>query len=163
MPYSWTQSSDTVQELRLWPHNSLPPRGAMGVILSVFLFGLIPLFAVLGSVLLWGLLPFMLVTVLGLWLAFEMNYRARSISEVLTLSGTQAHLIHHDPRNGDQEWSCNRYWARPEIHERGGPVPNYVTLSGEGRQVEIGAFLSEEERIALFDDLNRKLRAPEDR
>ncbi len=163
MPYSWTQSSDTVQELRLWPHNSLPPRGAMGVILSVFLFGLIPLFAVLGSVLLWGLLPFMLVTVLGLWLAFEMNYRARSISEVLTLSGTQAHLIHHDPRNGDQEWSCNRYWARPEIHERGGPVPNYVTLSGEGRQVEIGAFLSEEERIALFDDLSRKLRAPEDR
>ncbi len=163
MPYSWTQSSDTVQELRLWPHNSLPPRGAMGVILSVFLFGLIPLFAVLGSVLLWGLLPFMLVTVLGLWLAFEMNYRARSISEVLTLSGTQAHLVHHDPRNGDQEWSCNRYWARLEIHERGGPVPNYVTLSGEGRQVEIGAFLSEEERIALFDDLSRKLRAPEDR
>ncbi len=153
--------SESDQELRLWPHNSLPPRGAMGVILAVFLFGLIPLFAVLGSVVLWGLLPFMLLTVLGLWLAFEMNYRARSISEVLTLSGNQARLVHHDPRKGDQVWSCNRHWARPEIHTRGGPVPNYVTLSGEGRQVEIGAFLSEEERIALFDDLNRKLREPQ--
>ena len=80
-----------------------------------------------------------------------MGYRARSISEVLTLSGNQARLVHHDPRKGDQVWSCNRHWARPEIHTRGGPVPNYVTLSGEGRQVEIGAFLSEEERIAAPD------------
>ncbi|KIC44625.1 integral membrane protein [Ruegeria sp. ANG-S4] len=160
MPYEWTQTHDGDQELRLWPHNSLPPRGAMAVVLAVFLFGLIPLFAVLGSVLLWGLLPFLLVTVLGLWLAFEMNYRARSASEVLTLSTTQAHLVHHDPRKGDLEWSCNRYWARPEIHAQGGPVPNYITLAGDGRQVEIGAFLSEEERVALYDDLVQRLRAP---
>ncbi|MEX0327219.1 MAG: DUF2244 domain-containing protein [Ruegeria sp.] len=160
MPYEWTQTHDGDQELRLWPHNSLPPRGAMVVVLAVFLFGLIPLFAVLGSVLLWGLLPFLLVTVLGLWLAFEMNYRARSASEVLTLSTTQAHLVHHDPRKGDLEWSCNRYWARPEIHAQGGPVPNYITLAGDGRQVEIGAFLSEEERVALYDDLVERLRAP---
>ncbi|MEX0279307.1 MAG: DUF2244 domain-containing protein [Ruegeria sp.] len=160
MPYEWTQTHDGDQELRLWPHNSLPPRGAMAVVLAVFLFGLIPLFAVLGSVLLWGLLPFLLVTVLGLWLAFEMNYRARSASEVLTLSTTQAHLVHHDPRKGDLEWSCNRYWARPEIHAQGGPVPNYITLAGDGRQVEIGAFLSEEERVALYDDLVERLRAP---
>lgn len=146
------------QELRLWPHNSLPPRGAMGIVLAVFLFGLIPLFAVLVSALLWGLLPFLLLTVLGLWLAFEMNYRARSVFEVLTLDKTQAHLVHHDPRRGDQEWSCNRYWARPEMHTHGGPVPHYVTLVGDGREVEIGAFLSEDERIALFDDLTRRLR-----
>ena len=132
----------------------------MGVVLAVFLFGLIPLLAVLGSALLWGLLPFLLLTVLGLWLAFEMNYRARSVFEVLTLDQTQARLVHHNPRKGDQEWSCNRYWVRPEMHTRGGPVPHYVTLIGDGREVEIGAFLSEDERIALFDDLNRKLRDP---
>jgi uncharacterized membrane protein len=32
-------------------------------------------------------------------------------------------------------------------------VPNYVTLSGNGREVEIGAFLSEDERKALYQDL----------
>ncbi|WP_037307463.1 DUF2244 domain-containing protein [Ruegeria halocynthiae] len=158
MPYRWNQTSDTEQELRLWPHNSLPPRGAIIVILSVFLFGLIPLLAMLGSVILWGLLPFLLLTVLGLWLAIQTNYRARNVLEVLTLTGTQARLVHHDPRRGRQEWICNRYWARPEIHEHGGPVPNYVTLTGDGRKVEIGAFLSEDERIALFDDLTKKLR-----
>jgi uncharacterized membrane protein len=36
-------------------------------------------------------------------------------------------------------------------------VPHYVTLRGKGREVEIGAFLSEEERIALFEDLRRVL------
>lgn len=160
MPYRWNTTSDSEQELRLWPHNSLPPRMAMGVVLSVFLFGLIPLLAVLGSALLWGLLPFLLIVVLGLWLAFEMNYRARSVSEVLTLSATQARLVHHNPRRGDLEWSCNRYWARPEIHPSGGPVPHYVTLIGDGREVEIGAFLSEEERITLFDELKQILRDP---
>lgn len=160
MPYRWKITSETEQELRLWPHNSLPPSWAMVVVLSVFLFGLIPLLAVLGSVLLWGLLPFLLVTVAGLWLALQANYRARSVSEVLTLSGTQAQLIHHSPRTGQQEWHCNRYWARPEMHITGGPVPNYVTLTGEGRVVEIGAFLSEDERIALYDDLVERFRPP---
>ena len=132
----------------------------MRVVFAVFLFGLIPLMAVLGSVLLWGLLPFMLLTVLGLWLAIQSNYKARSVFEVLTLTGTQAHLIQHHPRHGQQEWSCNRHWARPEMHEHGGPVPHYVTLNGGGREVEIGAFLSEEERIALYDELTKKLREP---
>ncbi|MGI9368374.1 MAG: DUF2244 domain-containing protein [Ruegeria sp.] len=160
MPYRWKQKSETEQELRLWPHNSLPPKGAMIFILSIFLFGLVPLIAVLGSVLLWGLLPFMLLTVFGLWVALEMNYRARSVLEVLTLSGNHARLVRHNPSSTQQEWTCNRYWARPEMHEIGGPVPSYVTLAGEGRTVEIGAFLSQEERIALYDELVQKLREP---
>lgn len=132
----------------------------MRVVFSVFLFGLIPLMAVLGSALLWGLLPFLLITVVGLWLAIQANYRARSMFEVLTLNATQATLVHHDPRKGRQEWACNRYWARPEMHKHGGPVPSYVTLTGDGREVEIGAFLSEDERIALYDDLKQVLREP---
>lgn len=163
MPYRWTQTSDAEQELRLWPHNSLPPRGAMVVVLAVFLFGLIPMMAVLGSAILWGLLPFLLITVSGLWLAFELNYRARDILEVLTLTGTQAHLVHHTPNRAPLEWRCNRYWARPEMHKRGGPVPHYVTLVGDGREVEIGAFLSEDERIALFGELSERLNDPSSR
>ncbi len=159
MPYRWNQTSDSVQELRLWPHNSLPPQGAMVTVVLVFLFGSIPLLAVLGSVILWGLLPFLLLSVLGLWLAFKSNYRARSVFEVLTLSHNQARLVRHNPRGRKQEWNCNRYWAHPEIHKHGGPVPNYVTLVGGGREVEIGSFLSEDERVELYGELVSKLRS----
>lgn len=39
------------------------------------------------------------------------------------------------------------------IYPEGGPVPQYLTLKGGGREVEIGAFLSPEEREALYPDI----------
>jgi uncharacterized membrane protein len=43
-------------------------------------------------------------------------------------------------------------------YDTDGPVPHYVTLQGAGREVEIGAFLSEDERCALYDELRREIR-----
>lgn len=157
MPYTWNTSDPQVpgqiQELHLWPHQSLRPRGYAGFIGATFVLVLIPLLSVLGSVVLWGLLPFLMAAVGGMWLALDRSRRDAQVSEVLTLTDEHAHLIRRNPRGQVQEWDCNRYWARPEMHERGGPVPHYVTLSGAGRKVEIGAFLSEKERLALFDEL----------
>jgi uncharacterized membrane protein len=45
------------------------------------------------------------------------------------------------------------------MHPKGGPVEHYVTLKGAGREVEIGAFLSVDERKALFGELADCLRA----
>ena len=50
-------------------------------------------------------------------------------------------------------WACNPYWVRVSSHDNAGPVKHYVTLSGNGREVEIGAFLSEEERKRLYPEL----------
>ena len=160
MPYDWKTTREApVQELHLWPHQSLPPQGFALFILTTFSLSLLPLIAVLGSVVLWGLLPFMLAALGAMWLALTRSRRNAQIIEVLTLSDDRAHLIRRNPRGDVQEWDCNRYWVRPTLHERDGPVPHYVTLSGNGREVEIGAFLSEDERVALFDELTRALRA----
>lgn len=43
-------------------------------------------------------------------------------------------------------------------HEYSGPVPHYVTLKGMGREVKIGAFLNEEDRIELYGDLARGIK-----
>jgi uncharacterized membrane protein len=39
----------------------------------------------------------------------------------------------------------------------GGPVENYVTMRGNGRTVEIGAFLSPDERLDLYRELMQLL------
>ncbi|WP_425043589.1 DUF2244 domain-containing protein [Primorskyibacter sp. S87] len=164
MPYSWTEhtpeeaSSEATRVLRLWPHNSLPPRGAAAVILALFALATLPMIAVLGSVVLWGILPFVLIVVAGIWAAIEANYRSRRILETLTLTDRIARLTRENPGGDMQVWHCNRYWAKAEMHEKDGPVPFYVTLKGGGREVEIGAFLSEDERKALYDELDRALR-----
>ncbi len=159
MPYEWTTAPHAPQQrLRLWPHQSLPPRGFAAFMLTTFAMILIPTLSVLGTVLLWGLLPFMLMAVGGMYFALTRNHNARLIEEVLTLDTQTAHLTHTTPGGHVKEWDCNRYWATVMKYEDSGPVPHYVTLRGAGREVEIGSFLSEDERIALFEDLQRSLR-----
>lgn len=157
MPYQWSPANSPERQVQLWPHQSLPPRGMAAFVLATFTMISLPLYGLLGTALLWGLLPFLLIAVGGIWFALNKSYHDRSILEVLTISDSETRLLRRNPRAPDQSWECNTYWVRPALHPSGGPVPNYVTLSGNGREVEIGAFLSEEERIALFDELTRHL------
>lgn len=159
MPYEWTTPPNTPhQEMRLWPHQSLPARGFAAFVLATFTMILIPTFTLLGTKLLWGMLPFVLMAVAGIYVALQSNYKSRQITEVLTLDTDTARLTHTTPKGEVKEWACNRYWTKVTKYENDGPVPQYVTLRGEGREVEIGAFLSEEERVALFEDLERSLK-----
>lgn len=160
MPYAWTEnpSLQDEAELRLWPHNSLPPKGFAAFILATFLLISMPLFGLLGTVLLWGLLPFGMLALAGLWYALRRNEADREILETLTFGPDNMHLIRQNPRGAAQEWQCNPYWAKLTMHPKDGPVPHYITLSGAGREVEIGAFLSEDERKALYSELSDRMR-----
>ncbi|WP_425098937.1 DUF2244 domain-containing protein [Tropicibacter sp. S64] len=158
MPHTWTETSSQSAELRAWPHNSLSPEGFSAMILSFFLFASIPLYGLLGTVLLWGLLPFMLAATAALYYALRRNAKDRDILEVLTITQDSTRLTRTNPKGDLQEWQCNSYWVEPKMHPTGGPVPNYVTLKGGGREVEVGAFLSEDERKALYGELHDMLR-----
>lgn len=159
MPHQWfpipDQHSPTepFTVLSLHPYRSLPPKGFAVIIMMAFLLITAPLFGLLGTVLLWGLLPFMLITVGALWWGLRRSYRDGHITELLTLTGDTLILTHENPKGEVKDWECNIYWACAEIHLREGPVPHYVTLSGNGRTVEIGSFLSEDERKQLFTEL----------
>jgi uncharacterized membrane protein len=118
----------------------------------------IPLMAVLGTALLWGILPFVIFAIGGLYMAIQHNYRQGDLLEELTFWDDRLELVRHNPGGTRQEWQANPYWVKVSLHEEGGPVPFYITLSGSGREVEIGAFLSEDERRALFGELQTALR-----
>ncbi|MBE1297747.1 DUF2244 domain-containing protein [Phycobacter azelaicus] len=161
MPYNWTSDDITdatsTRELHLWPHQSLPPEGYVRFLAVTAVLITVPLFPLLGSFVLWGVLPFLLLALFGMKWALDRSRRDRQILEVLTIGPDEARLERTDLRGGHQSWECNRYWTTVQIHPNEGPVPNYVTLRGGGREVEIGAFLSEDERKALYDDLQTAL------
>lgn len=160
MPYEWVTQTDPVPEARLtlWPHRSLPRRGFAAFILGTFTLITIPLYPLLGTAVLWGLLPFLLLAVGGIWWALEKSYRDGQMSEELVIGDADVHLMRVNPKGDKQEWACNRYWARIVMHPNGGPVEHYLTLKGSDREVEIGAFLSEDERKALYGEISDALR-----
>jgi len=161
MPYEWTETTPETGagRLHLWPHRSLSPQGFVVFLGATVALVSLPLISVLGTPVLWGLLPFEMGAVALLWCLLRRNYRDTELIEELVLTGEAVHLTRHGPRGKVQHWAANPHWVRPELHPSRGPVPNYITLRGGPREVEIGAFLSETERLALYDELARRLPA----
>jgi uncharacterized membrane protein len=157
MPHEWSNTTGR-HTLTLWPFRSLPRRGFAAIILMAFTLITIPLYGLLGTVFLWGLLPFVLMAVAGLWWGLEHTYKTAEVLEKLTITPETTRLTHQPARGAVKEWECNTYWVRARIYPTGGPVEHYVTLSGNGREVEIGRFLSEKERKILIGELRDALK-----
>ncbi len=112
----------------------------------------------LGTAALWGVLPFFVLVIWAVWVAIRRHWRdASQVFEELTLWRDRIELVRQDPRNGRRDWSANPYWVRLSLRPEGGPVENYLTLKGGDREVELGAFLSPQERESLHADLQQAL------
>ena len=157
MPYKWLPPSPTESRLHIWPYRSLPKRGFVWFIGITAALIAVPMLPHIGSPVLWGLLPFILLTLWGVYWALQRSYRDGEIVEDLILTPDRISLTRHGPRRLRQDWQANPFWVRVTLYPTSGPVPNYLTLKGEGREVELGAFLSEAERIALRAELSARL------
>ena len=166
MPYEWIEPADgdtpPRAELHLWPYRSLPKTGFVrfiGITAIMFLF---PISAVLGTPVLWGLLPFILLVTWAIWAALQRSYRDGDILEILRIWDEEVILTRASHKKPLQSWTANPYWVRVTQHDTGGPVPHYLTLKGKSvREVEIGSFLSAEERQQLYSELNVALHSPQ--
>ena len=160
MPWQWhdaaPEDSGAVSfELRLWPYRSLPVRGFVWFIGITAGMIALPLLAVIGTTALWGLLPFTMLAVGGMWYALQRTYRSGATYESLFFDRDRLHLLRHDERQSDRKWETNPYWVRVSL--RKGPVEDYLTLSDGKRELELGAFLTPEERRALRDEVQDRL------
>ncbi|PWK61180.1 DUF2244 domain-containing protein [Roseicyclus mahoneyensis] len=146
--------------LILTPHKSLTPEGFVWFIGLTAALISVPLFSILGTAVFWALLPFLATAILGVWIALKRSWRDNDISEELLIWDDLIRLERQEPRRPSRDWEANPYWVRVTLHARGGPVPQYLTLQGGDREVELGAFLTPPERVGLKDTLDRALRAP---
>ena len=165
MPVEWhveqgapdeTGAPSRVSVLECWPHRSLPRRGFAAFFAITGALVAVPLLSVVGTpVFAFILVPIMLV--MGLtWAMLERSYRDGDLIEELRLTRDRMRLERRDPDGRRREWEANPFWVRVRLHPEG-PVENYLTLAGGPREVELGRFLSPEERAALKDDLDREL------
>jgi len=160
MPYEWTPDRhDNLpnKTLSLWPYRSLLRKDFVLFMGATALVIALPLVTVLGTAVLWGLLPFFAIMFAGLWYALHVSYRRGEVLEELTISPVSVQLTRFNPDGKIQTWDANRHWALVELHPKSGPVPNYITLRGGDREVELGSFLDATERLAVYDDLKRAL------
>lgn len=172
MPYEWTpplteapapdapghaEGAEPIAELHLWPYRSLPKRGFAFAIGGAYILLLIPISAFVGTVAVWWLLVPGLAAIAGLWWFIDKSYRDGEILEELEIWPDHVRLTRHGPHGAFAQWEANPYWVTVEMHHRGGPVVDYLTLKGGPREVEIGAFLHETERPGLRDEIERAL------
>ncbi|SFJ16303.1 DUF2244 domain-containing protein [Celeribacter neptunius] len=181
MPYLWTPSADSflgpagtrhdssppptepedgapLLRLELWPHRSLKGKGFSAAIWLMFLGGLIPIVPFIGTIAFWVLLIFMMTALTALWTALRRSDRDR-LREELLIWHDRVTLSHWPEKGARLDWQANPYWLRLSLHPSNGKVEQYLTLKGGGpehtREVELGAFLSPEERERLYDELSR--------
>lgn len=161
MPYEWGEPDGRNApqvELHLWPYRSLSRRGFVWVIGTASMGFALPLLGLLGHPSLWLFLPILLGTVGLLWFFIDRSYRDGEILEVLKIWPDHITLTRDGPHGAHANWEANPYWVTVHMRPETGPVKNYITLKGNEREVEIGAFLSEDERPALYDELAQALR-----
>lgn len=157
MPYAWQPDApDGTRRLLIWRHRSLTPQGFVWVMGMTAAALTLPLLAVVGSVVMWGLLPFAVAALAGLWFAVQRDWKGGGPVEEVALTPAVMSVTRRDPGRTDRHWEGNPYWIRLSLRPDG-PVEDYLTLSDGRREIELGAFLSPEERRGLQADLSAAL------
>lgn len=159
MPYEWTSDPKTPNQRHLvaWPYRSLPPKGFVWFIGITACLFLLPLLGLLGSPVLWVILFCAVLTIAAIWFAIDHNWRAMRIREDFVITPSTVQLTRMNANKRIQSWDANTHWVDLRMAPTGGPVPNYLTLSGGHRIVEIGAFLTAGERKTLYTEIQSAL------
>ncbi|MHA3976823.1 DUF2244 domain-containing protein [Halovulum sp. GXIMD14794] len=151
------RSDPPLLELVLYPHRSMSLRGFRWVLIFTSVGLAIPLIPFLGTPVGWGLLPFLVGALVALYLAIGRNYRDARLHEILRLWPDLITVERHETDGRVLRWQANPYWVKLTLHQNA-RLESYLTLKGSGREIELGAFLSPEERVEIHDRLDSALR-----
>lgn len=154
----WRARADRpIYRVRLWPNRSLPRR-RVGLVLGIAAAGFVmPLAAAAATPAFWMLLPFCALPVGLLWLAFRRSYDDGRLSEELTIWRDELRIERREPRGRVLRWGAEPLRVRLRLYEDGRKVEQYLTLAAAGREIELGAFLAPEERVALAGEIEAAL------
>ena len=125
------------------------------VIVALCLTAMSVAFALQGF---WPVLPFAGLELLALGVAFYLCLARSQWREVVSVNANVVR-VEKGRRQAEERWECPSAWARVQLEKS--PIawyPSRLLIAYQGRGVEIGRFLSEDERAALADALRRGIR-----
>jgi len=155
-----TSGDLAVFEAILYPHRSLGRRGylILGLGTAFIMGGYALTFLLLGA---WPIFGFIGAEWLLFWYLFSRHFRGDRRAERLRLFHDRLIVERIDAKGHFTAFSLQPYWLQvvlaPHLASRAVDVDNALYLRSHGKQIEIGAFLSENERRDFAGELARVL------
>ncbi len=145
-----------ILDVRLHPHRSLQVKAFRRLMAATFivsaLFSL-P-FYLMGA---WPVVGFLGLDVLGVYIAFRVNYRAARAYEYLRLTSLELLFARVSARGGRREWRFNPSWVRFERIDHPEFGAQRLSLISRGRSLEVGRFLGPEQKAEFAARFSRAL------
>lgn len=116
----------------------------------------VPLWGIVGTPVFWALLPFMVLAFWGLWYAIRRNCRNLRLCETLWIWRDEVRVERREPNGRILRWQAEPMKVRLHLH-KDAKVEDYLTMTGGGREIELGAFLAPEERTDLAAEVEKAL------
>jgi len=141
------------QRITLAPNCSLTRSGARLFFGATCLFSLtFALFFVLQGF--WPVLLFWALEMLGLGVALHASLRRRDYTQVVVITDSRISLVTRSQR-GAQKQEFARHWAKVRLRSPPRRLGvSRLTIECSGRAVEVGSFLTEEDRCLLAKRLD---------
>ncbi|MDY0872078.1 DUF2244 domain-containing protein [Dongia rigui] len=142
-------------EAILYPHRSLGRRGyiILGAGTALIMGAYAMTFLIIGA---WPIFGFIGAEWLLFWYLFSRHFRGDRRAERLRLFQDRLVVERIDAKGRFQAFSLQPYWLQVVL-ARAADVDNALYLRSHGKQIEIGAFLSEPERRDFAGELTRIL------
>ena len=138
------------------PHRSLSPMGFWILMAAIggvsFITGMVFLLA--GA---WPVFGFFGLDVVLVYVFFRLNYREARAFETLTLTETELLFCRVSPKGKVNSYRFEPYWLHVTIDTLS-QTQSRLTLSSHGKTVEIGAFLTADEKVDLAHEVRSALR-----
>ena len=154
---SGDKSDPTFLRMRLVPNRSLDSYGTKLVFLVIACGFLLPIIPFIGSPIGVTLTIFSGLTFYLFLTLLQKNFQQGSTFEEILISKRKIKVVHQEKNKEQLTWECNPYWTKVHLDINNPRLKNYLTLAGKGKRIELGAFLSPDERLELRDKIQNAL------
>lgn len=140
----------------LLPHRSLGRQG-FAIVMAALLFG----WVVTGIIFLthgaWPVFGFFGLDVLGVYIAFRLNYRAARAREEVSVSRTSLDIRKTAPSGRSEQHHFNPFWARFAVSRHAEIGITGMAVVSRDKSVSLGSFLNADDRESFATAFSRAL------